>query len=81
MIENIFIRGGRIFCFKATLNTTGANAGFEWQRFKNRSLAANENAHNVWGGSRGESDSMSTCFNPPGAQAVAREDCNKLLSR
>lgn len=68
----------RIFLKKATLNTTKTNAGFEWHRFKNRSLEATHNAHNVRGASRGESDSMSTWFNPPVAQAVAWEDCNKL---
>lgn len=60
------------------MNTTETKAVLEWQRFKNRSLEAQHNTQHVWGGSRGESDTMSTCFNPPVAQAVALEDCNKL---
>lgn len=65
------------FLKKATLNTTQTNAGFEWHRFKNRSLKLSIMPQCL-GNSRGESDGMSTCFNPPVAQAVAREDCNKL---
>lgn len=37
----------RIFFKEAILNTTQTNAGFEWQRFKNRSLEAQRNTHNV----------------------------------
>lgn len=77
MIENNFCETYRFFV-KATLNTKQRSAGFEWHKFKHRSAEEKHNAHNVWGASRGESDSMSTCFNPPVAQAVALEESNKL---
>lgn len=72
MIESTFMK--HVDFLEAILTTVQTNAGFEWHKFKTRSPEAKHNAHNVWAASRGESDSMYTCFNPPVAQAIALED-------